>query len=330
MKKRIFAMMTALALVVSTAAWGGEAQTEAPAAAEIPENAKCVYISRSLADEFGAMIAYDLQAVIEETYPGWSFTIQDSDNDASKQLEYMENAISNNVDVLIVQPVADSNTLDAAQRAIDAGILVINYEVPFDTENIINPIVYSSFYDSYKVLMDYAVDVVKENANILVLSGIEGFSATVEREQALNEFLEARPDVNVLAMQYAQYETDKAMNIMEDWLQQYDNIDAVLCLTDTMAIGVCEAYRANNVDSTDVWICGVDSLSNACQYIESGEISASVFRSPRAFSNATINAINEYYAGTLDQTAMIMCNNDIVVTQDNVADIEAELAEFTD
>ena len=307
-----------------------EAEGEAAETPEggMPENGTLVYLSRALGDEFGSMIAYDLQGQMAEKYPGWTVSIQNSDNDPSKQLEFMENAIINDVDVLVVQSVADANCLQAAKDAIDAGIFVMCYEVPFSEEEDVCPLVFSDFYTSYHVLMDYAVENVPENANICVLSGIQGFGPTVEREKALNEFLEARPDVNVLATQYANYETDQAMNITEDWMQQFDNIDGILCLTDTMAIGVCEAYRANNMDSKDIWVCGVDSLSDACGYIETGELTVSVFRSPRAFSNAAITAIEKYYDGTQDMLERILCNNDIIVTKDNVAEIEAELAQY--
>ncbi len=297
---------------------------EEPAAGGVaPEEGSAVYISRSMEDSFGALLAYALQDAFEEKHPGWSFSIQDSDNDASKQLEFMENAIAAGVDVMIVQSVADANCLSTAQEAIDEGILVMCYEVPFEEGNDICPLVYSDFYTTYRVLMDYAEENVPENANAVVLSGIEGFAPCVSREDALNEFLEARSDVNVLAYQYANYNTDEAMNIMEDWLQQYDNIDAVICLTDTMAIGAIEAYRANNIDCTDVWICGVDSLLDACGYIQNGELTASVFRPPVSFADAAMGVIDNFYAGTQDMTERIALNSDLVVTKENVEEIIA-------
>lgn len=290
-----------------------------------PETGTLVYIARGMSDPFAALNAYTAQEVFLEAHPGWTFSIKDADNDASKLLQIIEDATTQGVDIIANGGVAGADCTAAIKNAIDAGIFVFGIEVPVsDSEPDIAPYVCVDFYNTYKVLMDWSVDQVPENANAVVLSGIQGFEPCTERERALNEFLEARPDVNVLAYQYANYNTDEAMKIMEDWLQMYDDIDAVICLTDTMAVGAIEAYRAAGIDCTDVWICGVDALLDACAYIESGELTVSVFRPPQAYAEGELELCERYYAGDVtDPGEVVTLNCEIVVTQENVDEIIA-------
>lgn len=343
-KRKIMALAVALTMILaclvgcsggaSSAAPAQDAAAEestgttgatAAAAGGFPESGTFVYIGRGMADPFCALNASVMERMFLEAYPGWTFSIQDANNDAAKLIQIIEDATAQGVDIIGNGGVAGADCEAAARDAIDNGIFVFGIETPVAEKEGIAPYVYVDFYNTYKVLMDWSEDQVPQDANVVVLSGIEGFDPCVQRERALDEFLEARPDVNVLAYQYANYNTDEAMNIMEDWLQMYDNIDAVISLTDTMAIGAIEAYRAAGVDCTDVWICGVDALKDACAYIESGELTVSVFRAPSAYAEAEIDLCERYYAGQLDDPyEAVLLNCEVIVTAENVDDILAQ------
>ena len=321
---------TAPASAESAAPAASSASTEAASAASteaggFPETGTFVYIGRGMADPFCALNAAVMQKMFLEAHPGWTFSIQDANNDAAKLIQIIEDATAQGVDIIGNGGVAGADCEAAARDAIDSGIFMFGIETPVAEKDGIAPYVYVDFYNTYKVLMDWSVDQVPEGANAVVLSGIQGFEPCTERERALEEFLAARPDVNVLAYQYANYNTDEAMDIMEDWLQMYDNIDAVISLTDTMAIGAIEAYRAAGVDCTDVWICGVDALKDACGYIKSDELTVSVFRAPAAYAQAEIDLCERYYAGELtDPTEAVLLNCEVIVTKENVDDILAQ------
>jgi len=290
-----------------------------------PEEGVFVYIGRGLSDPFCALNAYAMQDVFLEAHPGWSFIIKDADNDAAKLIQIIEDATAQGVDIIADGGVAGADATSAVKDAIANGIFVYGVEVACsETEPEIAPYVCVDFYHTYKVLMDWSVDQIPENANAVVLSGIQGFEPCVERERALNEMLEQRPDINILAWQYANYATDDATVIMEDWLQVYDNIDAVISLTDTMAIGAIEAYHAAGIDCKDVWICGVDALLDACNYIKEGELDVSVFRPPVAYANAELSLCERYYDGDItDQGEVVVIEPEIIVTLDNVDEIIA-------
>lgn len=285
----------------SSSSGSSSESSSSSASGAVPDEGTVVYIARALSDPFAALNAQAAQEAFLEAYPNWTFTIKDADNDAAKLIQILEDAATQGVDIVYDGGVAGADATQAVKDAQAAGVFVFGVEVAAsEVEPEIAPYICVDFYHTYKVLMDWSLDQIPENANAVVLSSIEGFDPCIERERALNEMLEERPDINVLAWQYCDYDTTEAMNQMEDWLQHYDNIDAVISLTDTMAIGAIEAYRANNIDCTDVWICGVDALLDACSYIESGELTVSVFRPPSAYAEAEVELIEDYYAGNVE------------------------------
>ena len=65
---------------------------------------------------------------------------------------------------------------------------------------------------------------------------------------------------------------------MDDWLQVYDEIDAVLAMNDGMALGCIEACKADGRDLSQMQFYGIDGLGDACLSIQAGELTASVLQ----------------------------------------------------
>lgn len=76
------------------------------------------------------------------------------------------------------------------------------------------------------LLGEKAAEVLPENANVVIVEGQAGLSVVVDRTEGIKEGLAStgRDDINVLVTQNANWERDKAMNYMEDWLTMYDQI----------------------------------------------------------------------------------------------------------
>lgn len=63
------------------------------------------------------------------------------------------------------------------------------------------------------------------------------------------------------------------MALMEDWLQKYDKIDAIVSMNDAMALGAIEAAKAaGRLEGMTSY--GVDGLADACLSVEAGELTA--------------------------------------------------------
>jgi inositol transport system substrate-binding protein len=113
----------------------------------------------------------------------------------------------------------------------------------------------------------------------------------------LLDTVKSRSDITIIAEQAANSERAKGMQVMEDWIQTFPKIDAVVSANDQMALGAMEALKGAN-RLKGVLIAGVDGNLEACQAIKSGEMALSVYQSAPALAKATYEAIKKIQQGS--------------------------------
>jgi ABC-type sugar transport system substrate-binding protein len=92
----------------------------------------------------------------------------------------------------------------------------------------------------------------------------------------VKELAEEMPDrVIILDEKYGDWDTEKAMNITEDWLQSHPDMNYICAANDIMALGVSNALVAAQ-KKDQVIITGVDLTDEAVARIEDGQIDLTV------------------------------------------------------
>ena len=94
--------------------------------------------------------------------------------------------------------------------------------------------------------------------DIVVLEGIPTVINT-ERVEAFKEVMEQYPDINILDSQPAIWSTQKGLEIMENYLQKYDKIDAVWAQDDDVLKGVLQAYKESGREDIRLFLGGAGS-----------------------------------------------------------------------
>lgn len=282
---------------------------------------KLVYISRDMTDPFGAWLANSMQEKGEAA--GYKVTVMDEQNDAAKCVEMLENAKNSSPDAIVLQPTSDAQILNTINSIRDEGIpvVVVNLTLPEDPEGA--PTVLCDDVTLGKTIGAVAAENLPENANIVILNGIPGFSVSLDRREGFQEgLLDARDDITVLDELDASFNKDEAMNAMDDWLQKYDNIDGVICQSDGMALGAIESYKSNNKDISDVQFYGIDGLADGCLSIEAGELTATVLQDANAMADKAIEMVNGLLDGSIEGNPIESIDAE-VITKDNVEDMIA-------
>jgi len=130
---------------------------------------------------------------------------------------------------------------------------------------------------------------------VVHLGGIASNNPAIERLNGLRNALADYPDVELLAAEPADWDTQKANQVMSAFLTRYgDEITGVHCANDTIAYGVLEALRAEGID--DMPIVSYDGNPQAVQLVAERKILATVFTNPHW--GGGITAALAYYAAT--------------------------------
>ncbi|MFT8778071.1 MAG: sugar ABC transporter substrate-binding protein [Gluconacetobacter liquefaciens] len=138
-------------------------------------------------------------------------------------------------------------------------------------------------------------DAMGGKGGVVHLGGIASNNPAIERLAGLKNALKSYPNVELLAVQAADWDTQKANQVMSGFLTRYgDAIKGVHCASDTMAYGVIEALRAEGIENMPV--VSYDGNPQAVDLVAQGKILATVFTNP--YWGGGITAALAYYAAT--------------------------------
>jgi ribose transport system substrate-binding protein len=107
---------------------------------------------------------------------------------------------------------------------------------------------------------------------VVILEGVKGSLTNSDRVRGFNDALKEFPNVKLLASQPGNYQRLQALQVMENLIQSFPQIDGVLAANDAMAIGALEALDGANRKAAMV---GINGSREAIELIKSGRLLAS-------------------------------------------------------
>ncbi|MEM1505303.1 sugar ABC transporter substrate-binding protein [Domibacillus sp. 8LH] len=236
-------------------------------------------IGVSMANFSDQYVTYMLDAMKEEEkkHSSVEFIYTDAQDDSSTQMSQIENFISRDVDTIIFSPVdtvAAEGMLDTINAASIPSIVLLK---TFDGVEKATAYVGSESMQAGIIQMEEAAKMLGGKGNIAILMGPLGHEAQVKRTEGNKQVIDKKPKMKVVLEGAADYDREKGMTLMENWLQTNKKIDAVIANNDEMAIGAIMAIEAaGKLD--DILVAGIDATPPALEYVQEGKMELTVFQ----------------------------------------------------
>jgi inositol transport system substrate-binding protein len=244
------------------------------------------YTFHSAQDVFQNLIKNEFVAAAEAQ--GVEVRVIDPLLDIEKQVAAVETFITLGVDAIVCSPLDYTGAIPGVLAANEAGIpyVAINSEVGGDGDFVY---VGSLNYDAGVIEGEYMAEVLPQDAKIVYLRGTEGMEHTIARRKGIQDaLLDVRPDVTLLAEQTANYDRAEGMQVMEDWIQAFPQIDGVISANDQMALGALEALKSAGIEG--VLIAGIDGTDEAKQNVKNGTFAISVLQDAKGQATTALQA----------------------------------------
>ncbi len=256
---------------------GGENETSSSDATDgKPEVA---LIMKSLANEFFKTMADGAESYQAENPDQFSLITNGIKNetDLAQQVALVEQMVARGVDAIVIAPADSKALVPALKRAQEAGITVINIDNKLD-EDVLKkadariPFVGPDNREGAKAVGDELAKSLQAGAKVAILEGVPtAFNAQQRRAGFEDAMKEAGAEV--VAVQSAQWEMDKANSVSSAVLTSHPDLSAILASNDSMALGAAAAVKAaGKVDQ--VKVVGFDNISAAQTLIKEGRILA--------------------------------------------------------
>ena len=300
-------------------------ETQAPDAgtstAVKPKDGKVLKIGVSfpILDQFLQKVADGMTARAKED--GVELNIVAAQEKTDVQLGQVENFIADKVDGIIVVPV-DTDAAGPLTEAASAAKIPLAYvnRRPSDLPSNV-PYVGSDSLVSGNLEMEALAKLANGKGNVAILQGDPANEAAVQRTKGCNDVVAKNPGMKVVKTQAGNWQRDKGLSIMENWLQSGEQIDVVCANNDEMALGAIEALKAaNKLDKTIVG--GVDATGDALAAMKAGDLKVTVFQDAKGQGAGGVDAAvklhnGETVPGYVDVPYQL-------VTPDNLADFEGK------
>lgn len=314
MKKKILSVLLVLTLVFAT--FVGCGNTDNQTEGEEDGTYRVAYIARAQSDSFAAWLANEMKAAADE-YDDITLDVFDGQADDEKENAAIENAITNGYDAIIVQPNNGEAQRPYVEQIVDADIIAITTNARIDGIEGASS-VDADPYVQAKVNAEAAIEQVPQNGRVVVLKGPSGNFHADERLKAWKEvFFAARPDVKIVGEDFANWNKDEAMQLMEDWVTSQGKIDAIISMNDNMAAGALEVVKDNN-EYADILSYGVDGTAEACLLIEQGTMTSTCLQSAIDLAKLNIETVHKLLTG--EETQIDTDIDAPLITNDNASE----------
>jgi ribose transport system substrate-binding protein len=108
--------------------------------------------------------------------------------------------------------------------------------------------------------------------NVVILEGVKASLTNIDRVRGFKKAIEENPGVKLVAEQPGNYQRLQALQVMENLMQSFPQIDGVLAANDAMATGAIEAMDAANRKAL---VVGINGTKEAIDAIKAGKMLAS-------------------------------------------------------
>ena len=285
MKRRVLALLMAAAMTVGMMGCGavaidGEGGSKETSSSESESGSGSVGLAIStLNNPFFVKLAEGAEAAAEEA--GVKLITVDAGDDAAKQTSDVEDLISKNVSVLIVNPVDSDAIAPAVKDAVSKGLKVIS------VDRVVNGVdvdcqIASDNVAGAEMATEYLAELVGEGAKVAELQGVPGASATIDRGEGFHNVADQKLDV--VSSQTANFNRAEGMTVMENVLQSASDVKGVFAHNDEMALGALEA-----VAGKDIQIVGFDATDDAVAAVKDGKMAATVAQQPDKMGETAVN-----------------------------------------
>ena len=296
----------------------------------------CIY---QFSDNFMTLFRTELENyLVEQGFKAENITISDGQNDQATQSGQIDNFITAGVDVLIVNPVNSSSAATITDKVVAANIplVYINRE-PDEAEEqrwadndwnvtYVGCDARQSGTFQGEMIAELGLDKLDMNGNgkvdyIMVEGDPENVDAQYRTEFSIKALEDAGFEVNKLDDQVGNWQQDQAQQIVANALGQHgDDVEVVFCNNDAMALGALQAIQAaNRTVGEDIYLVGVDALSEALEAVLNGTMTGTVFNDHFAQSHSAADAAINYLTGAGNEH-YIGCDY-VKVTQDNAQEV---------
>ena len=226
------------------------------------------------------------------TYPEIDIRFADAQGDVGRQLSQIQNFAAQDVAAIIVNAADTSATPGMTKAARDAGVplVYVNRRPAEDTLPAGVVFVGSEDLQAGTLEMEELARLMNYRGNVAIMVGELASNGAQFRTKAVESVVAKYPGMKVVEKQVGNFQRERGLDLMNNWLTAGTPIDAVAANNDEMAIGAIMAIQQARIAPGKILVGGVDATPDALAELAKGTLAVSVFQDARGQGRGALDA----------------------------------------
>ncbi|MFA9465237.1 MAG: D-allose transporter substrate-binding protein [Velocimicrobium sp.] len=255
-------------------------------------------VIKVLSSEFWQSMKYGIEEKAKELGVEVEVLAANSEDDVEGQVTVFETMIqSGEYNAFAVAPLSDSNLVNTVAEANKEGYLVANIDEQVNPDTLVaqgGSLVCFVTTDNKVVGQtagEYIVSLLTSGDDVAIIEGKAGAVSGEDRKEGCKSAFEAA-GLNIVDSQPADWDKTKAYDLATNLISKNENLKAIYCCNDTMAMGAQEAVENSG---KDIIVVGTDGNSDAIESVKAGKLAATIAQDPATVGGRALELLVEAY-----------------------------------
>jgi ribose transport system substrate-binding protein len=249
---------------------------------------------------------------------------QGSASDYSPQTEmpFVDAALTNGVDALILVPTDPNAMQPAVTRAQSMKIPVITVDTTVADQSYLTSFITGDNIDGGHQAAETLAKLIGDKGKVFIMSGSASATTDVAREKGFREAMKQHPNIEIVGIEYANSQPANATSAVNTILLKYPDLAGIFALDGTSGTGTVAALRNAN-KAGQVKLVGYDAYKTEVDALKEGIFTALVAQQPAKEADLALqyayDVVTGKDVGSIEKTVVIP---NVVITKDNLPETE--------
>ena len=226
------------------------------------------------------------------TISGVALQFTDAQGDVGKQLSQVQNFVAQGAAAIIVNAADTSATRSMTKAAQDAGLPLVYVNRRPAEETLPEGVVFvgSEELQAGTLEMEELARLMNYKGNVAIMVGELTSNGAQLRTKAVEQVVAKYPGMSIVEKQAGNFQRERGLDLMNNWLTAGTKIDAVAANNDEMAIGAIMAIRQAGIPAGKILVGGVDATPDGLAELVKGTLAVTVFQDARGQAKGAVDA----------------------------------------
>jgi inositol transport system substrate-binding protein len=225
-------------------------------------------------------------------YPEIDIRFADAQGDVGRQLSQIQNFAAQDAAAIIVNAADTSATPGMTKAARDAGVPLVYVNRKPAEETLPAGVVFVGSEDlqAGTLEMEELARLMNHRGNVAIMVGELASNGAQLRTEAVENVVAKYPGMKIVEKQVGNFQRERGLDLMNNWLTAGTAIDAVAANNDEMAIGAIMAIQQAGIAPGKILVGGVDATPDALAELAKGTLAVTVFQNARGQAQGAVDA----------------------------------------